>query len=790
MDDWKAGTESPGQSRGRRSPGGTAAPTAVIPYMVSRFDPYPSHIRGMSQENTRNKLVAGTNGHGDLLLTDARRNLLILGPPRSEKTAGVLMPAILSHPGPVVSTSTKNDVLRATGLVRGRLGRVWHYSPDGSPTPPGCTELRWSPIPASLTWSSAIALGKAMADIADTGAGSESASYFRTKSGVAIAALLHAAALGEKPMLWLMRAVNGESRILGEAAEILEDSLSPDSQIAASDLTGITELDDRSRGAIFATTANAFAAYRLPGALRSVERPNFDPAEFVAGDPRAWNPLLAPLPADHPTPDQVLEAQIPPTGRADTIYITSSSEQQSLVAPLVASFLSQIREATFSRHRLDDANDFYSRPPVLWALDELAGIAPMRDLPETLSQSGGQGLLVAACLQDLQMARAKWDKAADAFLTLFGNVIVLPGIRDESTLRAISTVVGKRWVEVQSEGENSTSGYQANSRGRTFSTTSQLVDALDPGAIAQGKVREHPFYVLALSPGGWQWSFCTPYYVSRPWPSLLVNTMEYVVRGSGIFERFAGIQPPSLDQDSSGTFLADAGGPDLVARYRMATQQLRGLAKERQAMLDDIGPGSLMAGYDDSWSSELPEPQRSFIALRVDPGPEKIARVMAMVPEIRSARPGEQLSFSGDARADAYMADVLAGLSPEARGHVTFSTGLQTVNIPPADRPSGLYLAPRWVIDFYEQRAGLGIVEGGLAARADTTPVRQWGGQVANTAVLIEAWSWTKPAAHMVRRLGEKLQAISPACVLDTEGAHFFGLWEEPSATDGRDTEG
>ena len=74
------------------------------------------------------------------------------------------------------------------------------------------------------------------------------------------------------------------------------------------------------------------------------------------------------------------------------------------------------------------ADDYFTRPDSLWALDEVAGIAPMRDLPETLSQSGGQGLLVVACLQDLSMARTRWDKAADGFFTLFGNVVVDPGI--------------------------------------------------------------------------------------------------------------------------------------------------------------------------------------------------------------------------------------------------------------------------------------------------------------------------------------------------------------------------
>ena len=176
----------------------------------------------------------------------------------------------------------------------------------------------------------------------------------------------------------------------------------------------------------------------------------------------------------------MLAWQLGAKGRYDTVYITASSEQQNLVAPIVASLLSQIREATFARHRADEAADYFTRPPVLWALDEVAGIAPMRDLPETLSQSGGQGLLVAVCLQDLQMARARWDKAADAFLTLFGNVVVHPGIRDRSTLEAINAVVGKHWVTVTSEGQTQNTGRDRQGRntsdGETYNRTEQQVD--------------------------------------------------------------------------------------------------------------------------------------------------------------------------------------------------------------------------------------------------------------------------------------------------------------------------
>ena len=406
--------------------------------MLGGRDSWPGLVQDMGQNPQLRRLVIGTMGNGNLCLTHPRRNLLILGPPRSEKTAGVLTPAIVGHPGPVVSTSTKADVLRATGLVRARLGRVWHYSPDGAEAPPGCVELRWSPIGPSVKWSTERSpWARPWPTFSEIGNG-ESSAYFRTKAGVMIAALLHAAAIGDKPMLWLMRAVNGERRILAEAEEILDSSFEADTQIALSDLRGVLELDERSKGPIFSTTANAFAAYRLPGAIASTENVNFAPAAFVAGDPEAFNPLRVADPHGEENPDQatVLAWALGPKGQYNTVYITASSEQQNLVAPIIAGFLSQIKEGQPSpstartRPPTTSAARRCSGPSMKWRASPRCGTCLRRSASRVVRASWWR----SAC-KTCPSARARWDKAADAFLTLFGNVVVHPGIRDEATTR-------------------------------------------------------------------------------------------------------------------------------------------------------------------------------------------------------------------------------------------------------------------------------------------------------------------------------------------------------------------
>lgn len=100
----------------------------------------------------------------------------------------------------------------------------------------------------------------------------------------------------------------------------------------------------------------------------------------MAGQPDAFNPHRAEMPdpggSDEDPRLAALRFDRDARGLYDTIYITASSSQQALVAPLVAGLLTQIREATFAQNRSDEASDYFFRPPVLWALDEVAGIAP------------------------------------------------------------------------------------------------------------------------------------------------------------------------------------------------------------------------------------------------------------------------------------------------------------------------------------------------------------------------------------------------------------------------------
>ena len=124
-----------------------------------------------------------------------------------------------------------------------------------------------------------------------------------------------------------------------------------------------------------------------------------------------------------------------------------------------------------------------ARPPVLLALDEVANIAPIPDLPAMVSEGAGQGLLTLACLQDLSQARARWGTQADAFLSLFGTTVVLGGIADMPTLEALSALAGE--VEVPSRTVGSSPGRRRHRCGPS-------VERLDRAAAAVAGRRHRP----------------------------------------------------------------------------------------------------------------------------------------------------------------------------------------------------------------------------------------------------------------------------------------------------------
>jgi type IV secretory pathway TraG/TraD family ATPase VirD4 len=344
--------------------------------------------------------------------------------------------SVLSHPGPVVVTSTKPDVVQLTGWARSRLGRLWLWDPSGTlEVPDGVEELRWSPVLGCEVWDQAVARAYALSSAARPNPSAHD-THWVERGQALLAPLLHAAALVDGDLAavlsWLHR------RDLVGPVSVLTDA---GSRRAADILQGIAHTDSRELSGIFSTADSLLAAYRTDAALGAARFPNFSPEAFASS--------------------------------TDTVYLCAPAATQAVHAPLVVTLLDQIRTAIYKT---------CPWPPVLFALDELAHIAPLPDLSSTIAEGGSQGLVVIGCLQDLSQARARWGTQAEGFLTLFTHKLVLGGLADLATLKAISAIAGD--IDVNVRSNTVSRGFRQRQSSTTWSVRRQARLPVD--AIARG----------------------------------------------------------------------------------------------------------------------------------------------------------------------------------------------------------------------------------------------------------------------------------------------------------------
>jgi type IV secretory pathway TraG/TraD family ATPase VirD4 len=244
-------------------------------------------------------------------------------------------------------------------------------------------------------------------------------------------------------------------------------------------LAGIVGTDAREQSGIWSTASGVLAAYRSEGALASTAAPPLDAREFCRG--------------------------------AHTMYICSPGRRQQQFAPLVVGAIGDVRDATYDRERAGEHS-----PPTLFALDEMANIAPIPDLSAMVSEGPGQGLLVLACLQDLSQARGRWGLSeADGFMSLFGATVVLPGIADTTTLRNLSAIAGEQEVAT------TTIGQSLNERGRVRPSSSVSTVRL-PRFPVDTISRGSSGHALVVSPQRQVgWVALTPAHARRPWCELM-----------------------------------------------------------------------------------------------------------------------------------------------------------------------------------------------------------------------------------------------------------------------------
>ena len=123
-----------------------------------------------------------------LIAVETDVQVCAIAAPRSGKTSGLVIPALLEHAGPAVTTSVRTDVERATRARRERMGETFVWDPFGERSD------AWDPLQGCEVWAHALLVARWLGHAVQLGQ-TASAEYFDEAAQELAAPLLHAAAL-------------------------------------------------------------------------------------------------------------------------------------------------------------------------------------------------------------------------------------------------------------------------------------------------------------------------------------------------------------------------------------------------------------------------------------------------------------------------------------------------------------------------------------------------------------------------------------------------------------------
>ena len=353
--------------------------------------------------------------HGRLTVAGDGLPVLVVGPTGSGKTRHLIGPNVAHWPGPAVVTSVKTDLADYTAAHRARLGNCYGFDPKGALWPwmrtAGITPVVWDPIrllAADPTREHADLLAQFLTSHSSAHAAGSQGIWATLAREVLASVLLIAVDL-DKPLSTALRwMIDVEAVVCDDDFPI--QTLSDDGRRAARDLRLMAQNDPRIWGSIEVTIREVTGSLTATAEKLS----HHDDAELLPVDLTV-------------NPD-----------RQDTLYLVADHMTQTTYRPVFAAVVRHLFHITESSHpgpdRLPD------RP--LFALDELANLARIEDLPEVLSTIRARAQVIVG-IQEVSQLVSGWGR--DKATTVVGNLptkVILPGSSDAAALRRWSDLSG------------------------------------------------------------------------------------------------------------------------------------------------------------------------------------------------------------------------------------------------------------------------------------------------------------------------------------------------------------
>ena len=326
---------------------------------------------------------------------------LIVAAKRTGKS-GIVADRVITHRGPVLSSTSRTDIYDMTAGLRARSGPVYRFNPMGVGDVPN--DVRWDIMDAcqDVLRARQVASWLKVPDI--TG---NDLAWFQHRGDVYLGAMLYAAAVSGLSILDVYRwnELQGHS----ECLKILGSD--PRTRELAAICRRAFE-DNRTSGSVRDTVQLSLSWCVLPGLAEIVTPPRgkgFSVADF--------------------------------TERCGSLFLIATGEDDSPVTPLFRALTMWIAyEAGLAGSRSP-----YKRlePPLLMSMDEVAVTNPI-DLVSMLADSSGRGILIEPVCHSLaQLKRRYGEHQADDIWGLCGTKVLLGAISDDITLDRASKLCGK-----------------------------------------------------------------------------------------------------------------------------------------------------------------------------------------------------------------------------------------------------------------------------------------------------------------------------------------------------------
>jgi len=361
---------------------------------------------------------------------------LRVGGPRTGKT-GELACRVLDAPGAVIATSTRTDLIELTGPVRARKGPLHVFNPSGVGGLK--STITFDPLsgcgdPKTATTRAADLLSGVSAPGRDGG----DREFWENQARRALAALMHAAALGERSMRDVLAWVADPQQAAKDVSRFIRRTPEPALESDASQFLTMTE---KTRSSICSTIMPALGWLSDGTAADAAREGTFDVKQLL--DERG------------------------------TVYMLGAEDAQT--APLVTALTGHIaREARQLAGRQPSGR---LDPPLTLALDEAALICPI-PLDNWTADMGGRNVTIHIAAQSRAQLRQRWgDTGAAAIMNNAATLMIFGGSRDSDDLQAYSTLTGERDEDVPTLSDD----------GRVTQRSVRRVPVLSPAQIAQLK---------------------------------------------------------------------------------------------------------------------------------------------------------------------------------------------------------------------------------------------------------------------------------------------------------------